>query len=68
MLAVSEVAMVQLGNMIIRQCLKKNLNASTLDLLSIPQSGREMSKRLGEIIGCIIACCPGGSVGNLEAF
>ena len=29
---------------------KKNLNASTLDLLSIPQSGGKMSKRLGGII------------------
>ena len=32
-------------------CLNKNLNPS-LDLLSIPQSGGKMSKRLGGIIGC----------------
>ena len=32
-------------------CLNKTLNAS-IDLLSIPQSGGEMSKRLGGIIGC----------------
>ena len=29
-----------------------NLNASSLDLLSIPQSGGKMSKRLGGVIGC----------------
>ena len=32
-------------------CLKKNQNAP-IDLLSIPQSGGKMSKRLGGIIGC----------------
>ena len=32
-------------------CFKENLNAP-IDLLSIPQSGGKMSKRLGEIVGC----------------
>ena len=32
--------------------LKKNLNTSTVDLLSIPQSGGKISKCLGGIIGC----------------
>ena len=34
-----------------RMFLRKNLNAS-IDLLSIPQSGGRMSRRLGGIIGC----------------
>ena len=32
--------------------LKKNLNASTADLLNIPQSEGKIAKRLGGIIGC----------------
>ena len=32
--------------------LKKNLNASRPSVVSIPQSGRKISKRLGGIIGC----------------
>ena len=37
--------------------LKKNLNAC-IDLLSIPQSGEKMSKRLGGIIDCIYKTSP----------
>ena len=32
--------------------LKKNMNASTVDLLNIPQSEGKIAKRLGGIIGC----------------